>query len=325
VLGEEHPETLVSMSGVAVVYQAQGKYAQAEALESKVLEVQRRVLGEEHLYTLNTMNHLASMYAEQGQIEQAQALYVKTLAIQRRVLGEEHPETLITMVGLGNVYRIQGQYQQAEQLYTKSLEIQSRVLGEDYRDTRGTMSNLAELDRLERKFDQAEQLDIKVLGIRRRLVGEKHPDTLASMNRLAAVYVEEGKYALGEALAREALTGYEETKSDVWERYNSQSLAGASLAKQRRYAEAEPLLVAGYEGMEQRKATIPAAYWSSLDRAGASLVQFYLDGGKTDKAAEWQQMRRALSTKVGVRRQESGDRSQRQVGVHSGILGVISR
>ena len=34
---------------------------------------------------------------------------------------------------------------------------------------------------------------------------------------------------------------------------------GATLLGQKKYAEAEPLLLAGYEGMKQREAKIPAA------------------------------------------------------------------
>ena len=40
----------------------QGKYAQAEALYSQTLEIQRRVLGPEHPDTLMSMNNLAIVY-----------------------------------------------------------------------------------------------------------------------------------------------------------------------------------------------------------------------------------------------------------------------
>ncbi|HEY6341668.1 MAG TPA: serine/threonine-protein kinase [Bryobacteraceae bacterium] len=292
VLGEEHPDTLVTMSGVAVVYQMQGKYAQAEPLESKVLETQRRVLGEEHLFTLNTMNHLASLFLEEGKQDQAEVLYRRTLSIQRRVLGEEHPETLLTMVGLGNVYRVEGDYARAESLYTKALEIQSRTLGEEYRDTRRTMSNLAELYRLQGKYGASEALYLKVLEMQRRLVGQDQPDTLATMNRLAALYLDQRRYAQAEALSRVAYASYEKTRVGIWERFNSQSLLGESLAGQTKYADAEPLLLAGYDGMKQREATIPAAYRPLLDDARKSIVQLYKGWGKPYEAGEWQRQGR---------------------------------
>ena len=288
VLGEEHPDTLVSMSGVAVVYQMQGKYAQAEPLESKVWEAQRRVLGEEHLFTLNTANHLASVYADQGKYDQAEALYGRTLETQRRVLGAEHPETLITMSGLAGAYRKHGNFARAEPLYTKTLEIQSRVLGEDFRDTRATMFNLAELYRLEGKYARAEPLFTKVLETRRRVVGAEHPETLATMNGLAALYLDEHKYAQAEALAREALACFERVGSRAWERYDSQGLLGASLAGQKKYAEAEPLLLAGYAGMVEREATVPAVNRLIQENAASWIVRLYREWGAPERAAEWQ-------------------------------------
>ena len=48
VLGDEHPNMLLTMNGLALLYGLEGKNAQAEALYTKALETQRRVLGEEH-------------------------------------------------------------------------------------------------------------------------------------------------------------------------------------------------------------------------------------------------------------------------------------
>ena len=71
-----------------------------------------------------------------------------------------------------------------------------------------------------------------------------------------------------------------------WGRYHTQNLLGAALAGQKKYAEAEPLLVSGYERMLLRKASIRLRDRPKLERAGARIVQFYMDWGKPEKAAE---------------------------------------
>ncbi|MCP4707218.1 MAG: tetratricopeptide repeat protein, partial [Planctomycetes bacterium] len=48
---------------LAILYQKQERYDQAESLNIKTLEVRRRVLGEEHPDTLRSMNSLAWMLA----------------------------------------------------------------------------------------------------------------------------------------------------------------------------------------------------------------------------------------------------------------------
>jgi hypothetical protein len=64
---------------------------------------------------------------------------------------------------------------------------------------------------------------------------------------------------------------------------------GASLAGQKRFEEAEPLLVSGREGMVQRKATVPADSLGLVVRAGQRIVELYESWGKLEKAAEWRQ------------------------------------
>ena len=109
------------------------------------------------------------------------------------------------------------------------------------------------------------------------------------MNDLAALYIRTRKYAASEALLREALSGYDKGHVDSWVRYNCQSLLGASLAGQNKYADAEPLLLSGYRGMVERKAAIPVSNRFQLRQAGEWVVQLYQDWGKPEQAAEWQE------------------------------------
>jgi hypothetical protein len=56
------------------------------------------------------------------------------------------------------------------------------------------------------------------------------------------------------------------------------------------YAEAEPLLVANYEGLKQKQGQIAPHEKDALLRdAIARLVQLYDAWGKPDKAAKWRQ------------------------------------
>jgi hypothetical protein len=99
--------------------------------------------------------------------------------------------------------------------------------------------------------------------------------------------LQQHKYGEAEANFREALNTYVNTNPEAWQRYNCQSLLGASLAGERRYEEAEPLLLAAYETMIQRRDKVPAASQPDLDSAGAQIVRLYEDWRKLDKAAEW--------------------------------------
>ena len=58
--------------------------------------------------------------------------------------------------------------------------------------------------------------------------------------------------------------------------------------EQKKYAEAEPLLVSGYEGLKlAEEASIPANGKKRLTEAVERLVQFSEATGKLDEAAKW--------------------------------------
>jgi tetratricopeptide (TPR) repeat protein len=205
VLGDEHRDTLESMSNLAQLYRYEGKNAQAEALFTKVLELQRRVLGEIDRDTLNTMNSLAVLYRHEGKYSQAEPLYIRVLEARQRVLGQENRDTSETMNDLAVLYTYQAKYVQAESLLNKALNIEQRVLGEEHPATLETMNNLAAVYKDDGRYMSAESLYTRVVTLHRRVLGEDHPATLISMDNLGGLYMREGKYAQAESLLAQAL------------------------------------------------------------------------------------------------------------------------
>jgi eukaryotic-like serine/threonine-protein kinase len=292
VLGPEHPQTLASMDNLASVYYSRGKYAEAEALHSQSLEITRRIFGLENPETLMSMNDLANVYLAQGKYQEAEALYSQTLEIQRRVLGNQHPDTLASVTNLAAACAAQAKYPQAEALYRQNLETEQRVLGPEHPDFLGTVSDVASLYQREGKYAQAEIYATQALAGQRRALGSEDPQTMSSAADLALAYLSQGEFAKAEPLARESLEFYQKKQPDDWQRFRAETLLGASLAGQKKYAEAERLLLGGYEGMVARKDKIAVPDWNQVDLARDWLVELYEAWGKPEKAAEWRTTKR---------------------------------
>jgi len=64
-------------------------------------------------------------------------------------------------------------------------------------------------------------------------------------------------------------------------------MLGGALLGQKKYAEAEPLLVEGYEGMKQRETQIPPPGKVRLPEAADRLVELYVALGKSEESAKW--------------------------------------
>ncbi len=96
-----------------------------------------------------------------------------------------------------------------------------------------------------------------------------------------------GRHAEAEQVLRDCLTTREKIMPDGWLRFNVMSLLGDSLLGQKQYAEAEPLLIRGFDGMKQREGSIPANAKIRLTEAVERLVHLYEATGRPEKAQEW--------------------------------------
>ena len=129
-------------NNLAVLYKSTGRYAEAEPLYMKALEIRRKALGEEHPSTATSYNNLAGLYESTGRYAEAEPLYKKALEIYRQALGEEHPSTATPYHNLAGLYYSTGRYAEAEPLMQKALEIKRKALGEEHPSTAISYVNL---------------------------------------------------------------------------------------------------------------------------------------------------------------------------------------
>jgi hypothetical protein len=75
-------------------------------------------------------------------------------------------------------------------------------------------------------------------------------------------------------------------------------MLGDSLLRQKKYADAEPILLQGYEGMKAREGKIPAPYKKRVGDAAARIVALYDACGKKELADEWRRRRETAAHKT---------------------------
>jgi non-specific serine/threonine protein kinase/serine/threonine-protein kinase len=205
VLGDDHPDTLESMYGLADLYGNQGRYDEAEPLYLETLEIRMHVLGNDHPDTLDSIHNLGGLYLYQGRSDEAEPLFLESLETRKHVLGNDHPNTLNSMGNLAVLYESQGRYDEAEPLYLETLETQKRVLGDDHPITLMCTRNLGRLYASQGRYDEAEPLILETIEAQKLALGNDHPETLISMGSLAGLYKNQGRYDEAEPLYLEIL------------------------------------------------------------------------------------------------------------------------
>jgi hypothetical protein len=145
VLGAEHPGTLAVAGNLAASLFYQRKHADAERIQSEVLEVHKRVHGAEHPDTLATASDLAGSLSRQGKFADAERIGREVHGVQKRVLGAEHPDTLRSAHNLASSLANQGKYAEAERMLHAALASYQRVLGPAHPSTLQTARILEDL------------------------------------------------------------------------------------------------------------------------------------------------------------------------------------
>ncbi|MGZ3488682.1 MAG: tetratricopeptide repeat protein, partial [Isosphaeraceae bacterium] len=194
-----------TMNQQAEALWTQGKYAQAQPLFEKALEIDRRLLTDDHPDTADCYNNLAMNLNDQGKYAVAQPLFEKALEINRRLLTDNHPDTATSYNNVAYNLEAQGKYAQAQPLYEKALEIRRRLLTDDHPHTAQSYNNVALNLNAQGKYALAQPLFEKALEIYRRRLSDDHPHTAASYYNVAYNLNAQGKYAAAQPLYEKAL------------------------------------------------------------------------------------------------------------------------
>src|SRR5262249_50974148 len=80
-------------TNLAVTLGAQGKYAEAEAMQRRALAIRVKALGEDHPDTARSYTNLGSTLRAGSQLAEAEAMHRRAVAIWLAASGAGHPET----------------------------------------------------------------------------------------------------------------------------------------------------------------------------------------------------------------------------------------
>ncbi len=205
VLGPNHPDTALSLNGMAELLQVQGELTAARPLYERALEIRERVLGPRHPDTASSLGGLAWLLMDQGDLVSARPLMERALGINERMLGPDDPNTAASLGRLADLLAIQGQPAAARPLLERALEIRERVLGPDHPDTATSLNFLGFLLQEQGELTAARPLQERALEIRERVLGPGNSITAISLEDLALVLRAQGELAAARPLMERAL------------------------------------------------------------------------------------------------------------------------
>lgn len=296
VLGEKNEATLTSANNLAVSYRRAGRIAEALALDKKTLKLRTEILGPNHHDTISSMGSLASSYGLEGKQKEALQLRAQVLQLFTQVLGDDHPDTLAAMQNLAHSYDLTGREKEAQDLHRKTLAMRDEIQGSEHPDTLRAKYNMANTYLNKGLWKEAAELHEETLTAMKKALGSEHRETLGTMNSLAYAYWKAGQLIEGEKLYRDLLKIQASQNNGELRYYYTQSLLGNLLTDKKNYAEAEPFLLEGYQGMLGTVSDDQDGR-TQLQYAIRRLVTLYEKWSKPDSATIWHKKHKAIEAK----------------------------
>jgi eukaryotic-like serine/threonine-protein kinase len=272
-LGQDHPDVALELQDLAYVLRKRNDLAGAENLLREAVRIysKQQLLATERRDVAQAVNDLGEVFKDRGKLGELETLLRDRLATAR-VLYSAHPEKLEGPVyGLGEVLFLEGKYDEAEPLYREVIKSRRNRLPFDHEEVLTATASLARLltdwacskgaqagqPELAKRVREAEQLLRDCLEVRAA--------TLKPGSRRVA----ETKTRLGGALVAVAVT----------------DVSLSVQAREKKLAEAEPLLLQGFNASQQSVGLDALSQKEAIVR----LVRLYEVWGRPVEASEWRQ------------------------------------
>jgi serine/threonine protein kinase len=290
-LGADHPSTLNNMNNLAAGYRVTGKLDLALPLYEEALKLRKAKLGADHPDTLISMNNLAEGYRAAKKLDLALPLLEETLKLRKAKLGADHPSTLRSMGNLALGYRDAGKLDLALPLLEETLKLMRAKLGADHPDTLITLSYLGGAYCNAQQGEKAASLLKEFVTRQRKRFPNEHPQFAGLLARVSQDLLKCEQFATAEEMLRECLNIREKKEAEAWSTFNTMSMLGGALLGQKKYADAEPLLLKGYEGMKAREKMIPPEGSTRIAETLDRLIELYTATNKPDEVKKYRELR----------------------------------
>ena len=288
VLGEGHPFTVTMLNNLAGNYTNLGRTEEALAMQEQLQSAVSQAFGPEHPNTAISLNNLGRARMSLGQYEAAARDFEEAWQRLSAVLGPDHPNVLLVRGNVSVNLEKQDRWAESELTRRTIWDAHRAARGADHRATVTAGRALARTLLKAGRPGEAWTVWDALLTALENSAAEGAVDQL---NAQRALFIEDlldaGEAARAEPLLRLLLAAREASAPDDWKTFNTRVGLGRALLETDRAAEAEPWLLAGYEGMRARREQDPANVDLRSQRAVESLVRLYELLDRPTDAAKW--------------------------------------
>ncbi len=271
----------IALNGLGLAQTARGEAAAGEQFLLESLKASESLTGSDRGFIPVVLNNLSILKGEQGDIPAAISYLERALEEHRRTPGDSRYYVATVLTNLAFWRILKADYTEAESLLRESIDLFRATVGEENQKAMITMIHLANTLYQRGDYRQARETLDHVMAIQHRTLTPDHVDFARSWLVLGNILTRTGDPIAGEAHLRKALElRHRGFAPGHWRIAEVQVALGDCLAEQRRYSEAEELLLAS-------DSTFNKKFGSGDPRTRETrrlIVKFYEAWGQPEKA-----------------------------------------
>ncbi|HEX6307465.1 MAG TPA: serine/threonine-protein kinase, partial [Longimicrobiales bacterium] len=275
IFGDTAQETAISLAGLGLALQLQGRYDEAEAMLSQALTFQPHTReGREHRAMV--LSNVGWLEEARGDPAAAESAFAESLAIRRELLGPMHPRLALALYNLSYMRMRMGDLTSAEPLAREGLEMTRALFGDRHPRVIVQQTNLANLMQLSGRLAEAESLYEAVVARTREHHGADALQSGRVANDFAGLLRRLGRFDRATALYAEAVRVYSLRMGDAhpFTAVVRGNLAGMHLLQgdgataERLYRDALRVLIDSRGDRDPVTATVMVGLGAALDALG---------------------------------------------------------
>jgi CHAT domain-containing protein len=187
-----------------------GKYAEALALQKKVVAATKARFGDQSVEYAYAVNRLGLTLRQSGRFSEAEAAYQSVLSFLEKTLPPDNDAVLITQQQLGALYNMEGRSSEAAALLERALAIREEKVGPSHKDVGLVLTDLGPVYVDLGRLIEAEQTYRRALAIQEAAYGYNSVDVLATLDNIGALYLDLARFQDAENIFKRVLAIEEE-------------------------------------------------------------------------------------------------------------------
>ncbi|MCB9292063.1 MAG: CHAT domain-containing protein [Lewinellaceae bacterium] len=197
-LGEAHPNYIMSINAVGVLYQEIGDYPKALYYLKKTKELYDKYLGKNHTGYSVVLNNMATNYSYMGFYDKALIYHDQCLVLHP----QDHPDFPLFLFNKGLALELQDSLNKAEAIYQEALKKQEELSG---KPSAIILSGIGRLYYKQGKLAEAENYFSEAINTIKKEVDGPHELISKSLAGIGLIYTDKKDFGKADSLYKQAL------------------------------------------------------------------------------------------------------------------------